>query len=238
MLKAMARSAMNTRSERNEKALVWTVKSLSDDVGLEPFVEAIPDVLWGPFRRRHGCEVHILHLAHHPETHIHNRSVTLLDSCESGLLSLKDGERRRIICYKALWTIGSLAKPTYHSEPSPFSANLVRTYRPSGRPKEFASAMAPAIIFSSARWAAPCFLGLWEDLSNAGGAPIDFTRIHPTFKLPESNPAALYALSASSMMQWSRFCAMRAHLLGIRNHLQTCSEKIERRLDHGHFSYS
>jgi hypothetical protein len=89
MLKAMAHSAMNMRLERDQKALVWTVKSLSDDVEPKPFVEAIPDVLWGPFRRRHGYEGHILHLAHHPEAHIHNHIVTLLGSCESGSLSFE-----------------------------------------------------------------------------------------------------------------------------------------------------
>lgn len=43
----MSRSAMHRsdeRSERDHRALVWTVKSLANDVELEIFVDAIPDL--------------------------------------------------------------------------------------------------------------------------------------------------------------------------------------------------
>ncbi|KAJ7913383.1 hypothetical protein B0H13DRAFT_1712629, partial [Mycena leptocephala] len=33
--------------DRDNRALIWTVKSLSHEMGLEPFIEAIPDILWG-----------------------------------------------------------------------------------------------------------------------------------------------------------------------------------------------
>ncbi|KAJ6542890.1 hypothetical protein B0H19DRAFT_1076920 [Mycena capillaripes] len=48
MVEAMPRNAMDNsdeRSDRDYKALVWMVKSLTNDVKLEPFVEAIPDLL-------------------------------------------------------------------------------------------------------------------------------------------------------------------------------------------------
>ncbi|KAF7341275.1 hypothetical protein MVEN_01863600 [Mycena venus] len=50
MVETMAHRAMEDSAEhtiRDGRALVWTVKSLSDDSELEPFVEGIPDVLWG-----------------------------------------------------------------------------------------------------------------------------------------------------------------------------------------------
>ncbi|KAJ6453538.1 hypothetical protein C8R45DRAFT_847109 [Mycena sanguinolenta] len=115
MAEAMTRTALKTtadRSLRDQKALVWTLKSLSDDTELEPFVEAIPDLLWGPGGRRPTYEDHILQLMHHPDVHLYTRVVSLLDSCNSGLLPDKDADRRRITCYKALWAIATLAKPT------------------------------------------------------------------------------------------------------------------------------
>jgi hypothetical protein len=56
MVQAMSRTAMGPseeRSERDSQALIWAVKSLADDTELEPFVAAIPDLLWGPTRRRY-----------------------------------------------------------------------------------------------------------------------------------------------------------------------------------------
>jgi hypothetical protein len=35
------------REERDNRALVWTMKSLADDDELEPFVEGIPSAIWG-----------------------------------------------------------------------------------------------------------------------------------------------------------------------------------------------
>ncbi|KAJ6462568.1 hypothetical protein C8R45DRAFT_940822 [Mycena sanguinolenta] len=49
MVEAMSRAAMKSseeRSARDYKALLWTMSSLADDRELEPFIEAIPDLLW------------------------------------------------------------------------------------------------------------------------------------------------------------------------------------------------
>ncbi|KAF7341394.1 hypothetical protein MVEN_01876200 [Mycena venus] len=125
MGKAMVRTAIETRAERDQQTLVWTLKSLSDDIELEPFVEAIPDLLWGPVYRRHTYQDNILRLAHHPDAQLHRRIVTLLGSCEGGLLSVYHGEHRRIACYKALWAIGSLAELTYPSARWTFQVDVV-----------------------------------------------------------------------------------------------------------------
>ncbi|KAJ7668250.1 hypothetical protein B0H17DRAFT_1087984, partial [Mycena rosella] len=56
MVEAMSRRATEpsaARTSRDVQALAWTMKSLADDTELEPFVEGIPDVLWGPTERRY-----------------------------------------------------------------------------------------------------------------------------------------------------------------------------------------
>ncbi|KAJ7110988.1 hypothetical protein C8R44DRAFT_933907 [Mycena epipterygia] len=61
IVEAMARTAIEAstkRSARDYRALVWTMKSLIDDAELEPFMETIPDLLWGPTDRRSTYEEH------------------------------------------------------------------------------------------------------------------------------------------------------------------------------------
>jgi ankyrin repeat protein len=54
--------------ERDSKVLVWIVKPLADDTELEPFVEAIPDLLWGPTDRCYPYEPHIPYYGNPLET--------------------------------------------------------------------------------------------------------------------------------------------------------------------------
>ncbi|KAJ7147283.1 hypothetical protein C8R46DRAFT_546485 [Mycena filopes] len=113
MMKAMLHAAGDHSTERAEqdyKALAWTMKSLSDDPELEPFVDAIADVLSGPKGRRLTYHKHFEHLILHPDLHLLDRIATLLDSCDAGVLSSDDSRRRRITCYKAFWALASLAK--------------------------------------------------------------------------------------------------------------------------------
>ena len=53
MTEAVVDSALRETKERDQRALQWTLDSLTDDAELLPFVEAIPDVIYGPngFRR-------------------------------------------------------------------------------------------------------------------------------------------------------------------------------------------
>ncbi|KAJ7888069.1 hypothetical protein B0H14DRAFT_2694098 [Mycena olivaceomarginata] len=108
LVEAMSRTAMETskqRSDRDHNALIWTMKSLADNTELEPFVEAIPDVLWGPTG-----------LIHNPDVRLLNRIATLLQSCSAGVLSVDASQRRCITCYKALWAVASLSKPHQASD--------------------------------------------------------------------------------------------------------------------------
>ncbi|KAJ7848857.1 hypothetical protein B0H14DRAFT_2767016 [Mycena olivaceomarginata] len=138
MLEEMTRTATETsteRSARDYQALVWTMKSLTDEIEFEPFVEAIPDVLWGLHQRRHAYEKHMQGLMQDSEIQLHNRIASLLASCDTGLLSSEHSTRRRIACYKALWALASLAKPTESSEESNMAsqsefATIFEKFRP------------------------------------------------------------------------------------------------------------
>ncbi|KAJ7872557.1 hypothetical protein B0H13DRAFT_2280244 [Mycena leptocephala] len=95
------------------RALVWTVKSLADDAELEPFVEGLHDVLWGPG--------HIQDLLRNPDLQLLSRIESLLHSCSSGLLSVEASRRRKITCFKALWAIASLQTPGVLTHPEPLN---------------------------------------------------------------------------------------------------------------------
>ncbi|KAJ6471733.1 hypothetical protein C8R47DRAFT_1146896 [Mycena vitilis] len=112
MVEAMCRVAVqpsDERTERDQRALIWTMKSLSDDLELEPFVEAIPDLLWGPAGRRYAYEDQIRQLMTNPNVLLHHRIGALLNSCSAGTLPLDATKRRRVTCYKALWAIARLS---------------------------------------------------------------------------------------------------------------------------------
>ncbi|KAJ7842895.1 hypothetical protein B0H13DRAFT_2413186 [Mycena leptocephala] len=111
VVEAMSRTAIETSSERDYKALVWTMKSLADDVELEPFVEAIPDVLWGPRGPRYAYREHIRALIHNPDVQLLDRIANFLHNCHAGILLADTSQRRAITCYKALWAVASLSIP-------------------------------------------------------------------------------------------------------------------------------
>ncbi|KAJ7815714.1 hypothetical protein B0H13DRAFT_1740188 [Mycena leptocephala] len=83
------------RDDRDQRALVWTVKSLADNDELEPFVEGISAVLWGANRRRKLYDEQIKTLVHHPQVLLASRIEGLLKNCNEGLLpaGLRSGDR-------------------------------------------------------------------------------------------------------------------------------------------------
>ncbi|KAJ7110627.1 hypothetical protein C8R44DRAFT_261791 [Mycena epipterygia] len=105
------------RVDRDCRALVWTVKSLTDDGELEPFVEAISDVIGGNPRRTQLYEEEITVLLRHPKVRLVSRIEGLLRGCESGLLFTEARHRRQISCLKAIWAIAHLeveSKEPFH----------------------------------------------------------------------------------------------------------------------------
>ncbi|KAJ7693098.1 hypothetical protein B0H17DRAFT_510689 [Mycena rosella] len=108
MVQAIFRTAGRSDWGRDHKSLVWTMKSLADDTELEPFVEAIPNLLWGPYSPREAYRKHLLRLVHDTDVRLDTRITGLFDSCRTGVLSDADRKRRLITCYKAFWAFASL----------------------------------------------------------------------------------------------------------------------------------
>ncbi|KAJ7762176.1 hypothetical protein B0H16DRAFT_1368987 [Mycena metata] len=99
------------RSSRDGKALVWTLKSLTDDLELEPFIEAIPDVLWRTSERRRQYDGHIHHLIENPGSDLLGRIQGFQQGCNSDVIPTEVAKHRKISCYKAIWALGSLSTP-------------------------------------------------------------------------------------------------------------------------------
>ncbi|KAJ6471334.1 hypothetical protein C8R45DRAFT_1164950 [Mycena sanguinolenta] len=113
MMEAMCYKAMEVsedRANRDYKALVWTMKSLTDDRELEPFIEAIPDLLWSPTSRRcHTYDHHIRGLVQHPDVCLLDRILGFYRSCHTGAFSPSMSQHRIIASHQAFWAITSLS---------------------------------------------------------------------------------------------------------------------------------
>ncbi|KAJ7447276.1 hypothetical protein B0H11DRAFT_366366 [Mycena galericulata] len=101
------------RADRDCRALIWTMKALTDDDELELFVEALPDVIWGSSGPRHSYDEQIHALLRHPDVCLIPRLEGLLRSCDGGLLPSAHRQRRQIACLKAIWAITHM---TFDSE--------------------------------------------------------------------------------------------------------------------------
>ncbi|KAJ7645836.1 hypothetical protein B0H17DRAFT_448595 [Mycena rosella] len=113
MIDAMVETATvrsDSREERDQRALAWTMKSLADDDELEPFVTGIPNSIWGPQGRRRKYDNLIRGLLEDPQVLLGSRIEHLMLSCESGLLEPNVKSRRQISCLKAIWCLGMMAE--------------------------------------------------------------------------------------------------------------------------------
>ncbi|KAJ7902393.1 hypothetical protein B0H13DRAFT_2026280 [Mycena leptocephala] len=107
------------RDERDGQAIVWTIRSLTDNNDLEPFVDAIPDLIRGPTGRRRVYD-------HMFNRLINDRNVQLVPRIEGLLRSGVDNRfdiHRCTPCIRALWSIayflasnGSFPR-SYHIRP-------------------------------------------------------------------------------------------------------------------------
>ncbi|KAJ7238644.1 hypothetical protein C8J57DRAFT_1143922, partial [Mycena rebaudengoi] len=113
MVEAMSRAATTPsleRKARDDRALAWTVKSLADETELEPFVEAIAEVLCDSEGIRRGYRRRVRKLVDNPDLRFCARIEELRASCDAGLLSAAEKTRRQTACYRALWAIAALTK--------------------------------------------------------------------------------------------------------------------------------
>ncbi|KAJ7620906.1 hypothetical protein DFH06DRAFT_1482481 [Mycena polygramma] len=129
MVEAVFREAMKAsekRSTRDQNSLSWTLKSLADDNELEPFVEALPDLIWAPHRpaemllggsappeleRRWVYDDHMRCLMDYLKIGLLNRLEAFGNSCSRGILRPEVQTRRQIALYKAVWALSCLSTP-------------------------------------------------------------------------------------------------------------------------------
>ncbi|KAJ7750139.1 hypothetical protein DFH07DRAFT_1062235 [Mycena maculata] len=98
------------RDKRDRRSLGWTVKSLTDDTELEPFLDGIPDMLWGPNGSRLKHDHLIRALLDDPEVRLGERILGLMRYSDSSLLTPEVEFRLNVSCLKALWSIGTLSQ--------------------------------------------------------------------------------------------------------------------------------
>ncbi|KAJ7507254.1 hypothetical protein B0H11DRAFT_1970923 [Mycena galericulata] len=110
MVEVMISRATQPSAERDQRALCWTMKSLTDDAELQPFIEGIPDVLWGPNGRKYKHDHLIRGLLQDPEVRLGDRILDLMRHSDSGLLPPDVEFRHKVSCVKALWSICILAE--------------------------------------------------------------------------------------------------------------------------------
>ncbi|KAF7351708.1 hypothetical protein MSAN_01603900 [Mycena sanguinolenta] len=84
--------------------MVWALKSLTDDDELEPFLEALPELVWGSNGRRRGNE-NMLSMLLESDLRLIPRIEALLRDSDNGLLTPDVQLRRRMFCIKALWAL-------------------------------------------------------------------------------------------------------------------------------------
>ncbi|KAF7323570.1 hypothetical protein MKEN_00577300 [Mycena kentingensis (nom. inval.)] len=129
------------RDNRDSRALIWTVRSLSDDQELEAFVEAVPDAAWGTSARHKLGMDYLCEIREANDLHLPGRIMTLLERSTNGLLSTDESSRRQTACYKAIWAFASIPKPgTISWHPGPWIINASDSVIPS---RISATAMAP-----------------------------------------------------------------------------------------------
>ncbi|KAF7341632.1 hypothetical protein MSAN_02060700 [Mycena sanguinolenta] len=92
------------RARRDGRAMVWALMSLTDDDELEPFLEALPELVWGPNGRRHGYD-NMISMLLESDLRLIPRIEALLRDSDNGLLAPEVQLRRRICCVKALWAL-------------------------------------------------------------------------------------------------------------------------------------
>ncbi|KAF7348807.1 hypothetical protein MVEN_01400500 [Mycena venus] len=108
MVEIMIHDAMAKSSKqdgRDGRAMVWTVRSLTDDAELEPFVKALPGLVWGYNGRRRVYDNMINMLLETRDLQLVSRIEGLLHGCDSSTLSPEHQMRRQISCLEALWAI-------------------------------------------------------------------------------------------------------------------------------------
>ncbi|KAJ6546704.1 hypothetical protein DFH09DRAFT_638396, partial [Mycena vulgaris] len=104
---AILAAALKRRDTRDERAVLWTLDSLTDNTELLPFVEAIPDIIYGPagFRRVDDHLFRLVLQLRDSHTSLPSRILALLWSAEPLPLDDPLRHRRQMEGLRALWAL-------------------------------------------------------------------------------------------------------------------------------------
>ncbi|CAK5278548.1 unnamed protein product [Mycena citricolor] len=128
MVHALKSEALRSTVETETRALAWTVRSLSDDEELEPFVEGLPQTLWDfeNSKPRSVYQAHFQRLLRNPQVHLCQRLVDFMAGSNSNLLEPKDRVRRQLSVLRAIWAICAFSLHTGSPLQSPIGEADVR----------------------------------------------------------------------------------------------------------------
>ncbi|KAJ6508147.1 hypothetical protein C8R45DRAFT_966461 [Mycena sanguinolenta] len=121
MFDVMAHDATHrsdARTRRDGRAITWAVRCLTDEGELEPLVEAIPELVWGPTGRRTLYDNTLNVLLETSDLRLVPRIEALFRDCDTGLLAPDLQNRRRIFCIKALWAFACFSVSQASTRPS------------------------------------------------------------------------------------------------------------------------
>ncbi|KAJ6471613.1 hypothetical protein C8R47DRAFT_1077260 [Mycena vitilis] len=123
---AMVEMALQPSEIRDQRALSWTLDSLTDNIEFLPFLESIPEAIYGfaGFHHRNGyLFVHLLdnpanpHMIDSPPADSHSLSERITDfllSCRNMASDDPLRKRRLIAGMKAVWALGMISDGNYH----------------------------------------------------------------------------------------------------------------------------
>ncbi|KAJ7480997.1 hypothetical protein FB451DRAFT_1086057 [Mycena latifolia] len=116
---AVLGAAMQRRDIRDERAVLWTLESLTDNTELLPFVEAVPDIIYGPtgFRRVDDHLFRLVLQTADAHTSLPSRILALLWSAETLPVDDPLRTKRQIEALRALWALAIVAS-RISSEPT------------------------------------------------------------------------------------------------------------------------
>ncbi|KAJ7466639.1 hypothetical protein B0H11DRAFT_57793 [Mycena galericulata] len=160
--------ALQDTKKRDQHALKWTLDSLTDDVELLPFVEAIPDIIHGPngLLRRVNDELFMAILG---DTEVASPLVTRICNLIAGTQGMLPDDtlaiRRRSAGFKALWALCLMPCAWDRRFDIDFTA-LGPLARDSFRPT-----VLLAVLYQRQSWVSHLLGKLHELLRNAGRSP-------------------------------------------------------------------
>ncbi|CAK5271482.1 unnamed protein product [Mycena citricolor] len=107
MVEAMISAALRSTVDTETRALSWTIRSLSDDNELEPFVEGLTPALWDFEKNepRRAYQEHFTRLLRDPQVRLCQRLADFMASSHSNLLEPSVCLRRQHSVLQAIWAV-------------------------------------------------------------------------------------------------------------------------------------